>query len=56
MDSNRYKELMKGHLRCALTEAEIEQGWHFCPEWDFLLISADSREAESCTCNKKGRQ
>ena len=24
---------------------------HFCPEWDFLEIDADSPEWEACLCN-----
>ena len=33
-----------------MTADEKAEGWHFCPEWDFMLISGASPEAECCTC------
>lgn len=33
-----------------LTQREIEDGWHFCPEWDMLLIGPGCRELEVCVC------
>lgn len=32
------------------TQDEINQGYHACPEWDFLVISKDDPEFECCTC------
>jgi hypothetical protein len=26
---------------------------HACPDWDYMAISAESPEAECCTCEKK---
>ena len=34
---------------------EAEQGWHRCPDWDFMLIGPDDPEWESCLCNIKLR-
>ncbi len=49
MNHLRYAELM-GTVNAALTEAERREGYHFCPSWDFLLITPKSPEAECCTC------
>lgn len=48
IDRFRYDCLMKNE--CRLTQAEIEEGWHFCPEWDGLLIHPNDKETEACTC------
>ena len=45
---NRYAALMNGDEK--LTEAERTAGWHFCPEWDFLLIHKEC-SAEECSCD-----
>jgi hypothetical protein len=47
MNKLRYNELMRG--TASLTQDEVTQGWHFCPDWDFLLIGPDSPEMECCT-------
>ena len=51
MDKKRYKYLNTSYL-AMLTSQEIEEGWHFCWDWDGLLIHKDDPEAESCTCRK----
>lgn len=33
-----------------LTESEIKQGWHFCCEFDGLLVGPDMTEQQFCTC------
>lgn len=33
-----------------LTVEEINRGWHFCVEFDGLLIGPDNEEIVSCTC------
>ena len=48
MTKERYNTLMSGHSN--LTSEEFNEGWHFCFEWDELLIHPDDREAEFCTC------
>jgi len=35
-----------------LTSEEIDAGWHFCPDWDGLLIGPGMREMELCLCGK----
>lgn len=38
-----------------LTDAEMIEGWHFCPDWDFLLIGPGMHEFESCClCEIRG--
>lgn len=50
MSDIRYKHLMAcGGL---LTTEEIDEGWHFCYDWDELLIHNSWTEAEVCTCKK----
>ena len=34
-----------------LTAEEIANGWHWCDEWDGLLIHTDDREFEHCNCD-----
>ena len=34
-----------------LSEIEIQLGWHFCPEWDYMLVGPGMpTEQEACTC------
>ena len=49
MNRQRYLEL-EGHEACLLTEAEIEEGWHFCEEFDFMLIGPGMQELRCCDC------
>jgi len=34
MTPARYKECQKGMLQ--LTQEEIDEGWHYCLEWDVM--------------------
>jgi hypothetical protein len=34
-----------------LTPDEIAEGWHFCWDWDGLLIGPGMGEMQSCCCN-----
>lgn len=36
-----------------LTAEEQEDGWHFCTEWDDLLVGPTMMEANYCTCGIK---
>lgn len=49
MTGTRYKEL-RNNLDLRLTQEEIDEGWHFCADWDGLLIHKDHPESESCSC------
>ena len=33
-----------------LTAEELKNGWHWCDEWDGLLIHTDDVEFEHCNC------
>jgi len=49
MTPERYRELT-GPVSIDLTAAEMRQGWHFCPDWDFLLIRIGEPGGEPCYC------
>jgi len=49
MSFERYYFLMSS-LNAQLTKEEIKQGWHFCIEWDGLLIHPDMPEFDACSC------
>lgn len=51
MTKNRWTKLMDG--KAVLTDAELQQGWHFCPEYDGLLIGKEMMEwgdGDECLC------
>jgi hypothetical protein len=53
MTQERWNELMKpfeGNEDMMLTAEELADGWHWCEEWDGLLINIDDREFEHCKC------
>lgn len=33
-----------------LTAQEMREGWHFCPDWDFLLVNMNDQEGEGQCC------
>jgi hypothetical protein len=39
----------------SMTEQEKDQGWHFCPDWDFMVIGPASPEVYVCCCEKRVR-
>lgn len=45
----RYHALMAND-DLQLTPAELKAGWHFCYDWDGLLIGPGMNEIENCTC------
>jgi hypothetical protein len=49
MTKKRYNLLMKNDDE-PLTQKEQREGWHFCWDWDGLLISPDMGEFKFCTC------
>lgn len=49
IDKNRWKSLMRDELE--LYQEEIEDGWHFCWEWDGLLIHPTWGEFKYCSCS-----
>lgn len=48
MTTKRYAQLMKDGT--GLTQEELKAGWHFCVEWDGLLIGPGMPEMECCSC------
>ena len=51
MTNERYW-LLQNNTEAKLTEDEIKEGWHFCCEWDYMLIHKSWPEAESCLRNE----
>lgn len=49
MQPNRYRELMENDL-VQLTDSEFQAGWHFCLEWDGLLVGPGMPEIQCCSC------
>jgi len=47
MKKSRYIQLDKD-VELHLTAEEIKEGWHFCMEWDGLLIHETWVEHEAC--------
>ncbi len=49
MTDARWKELMESN-DLPLTKEEIAEGWHWCNEFDGLLIGPEDGAMECCTC------
>lgn len=39
-----------------LTAEERAEGWHWCYDWDGLLIGPGMQEMESCTCKPRANE
>jgi hypothetical protein len=49
MTDDRYRALMSDdELR--LTDEELREGWHFCDQFDGLLVGPGMPEMETCHC------
>ena len=48
MTVNRWAAI--NHGAEPLTPEDIANGWHFCPDWDYMLISKAMPETDVCTC------
>ena len=48
MNTKRYIEI--DNAGTGLTKEELEQGWHFCNDWDGMLVGPGCDEADCCTC------
>lgn len=56
MTDERWKELMDSDS-LALTKEEVEEGWHFCLEFDGLLVKGDPNEkycGQACIDSERG--
>lgn len=51
MTPERYRDIELGNAM--LTQEEVEEGWHHCTDWDFMLIGPDDDEMKCCTCYKE---
>lgn len=51
MTDERYVALMKDDS-LKLTEDELREGWHFCCEFDGLLVGPGMGEQAFCDCLK----
>ena len=49
MTPERYRELELDY-NLKLTPEEVAAGWHFCMEWDGMLINRHHKEGEACFC------
>ena len=36
-----------------LTKAEQDEGWHWCYDWDLMLVGPGMQAQEACVCFKK---
>jgi hypothetical protein len=54
MTRERWFELMNDRTESLnLTDAEIVEGWHWCSEWDGLLVGPGMMELDVCQCIAK---
>jgi len=59
MEYKRWLELEQ-NIDETLTESELAEGWHWCCEFDYLLVGPGMSEIEYCLCDgeaiKKAKQ
>lgn len=53
MTPKRAHEL-ETNMDAQLTPEELAEGWHFCPDWDGMLVNRfdDEGEGSACLCDK----
>ena len=49
MDDERYIFIEK-NLGEKLTDEELKEGWHFCYDWDGMLVGPGMSAMDSCLC------
>jgi hypothetical protein len=49
------QKFLSTHAEAYLTDAERDEGWHFCYDWDGMLIHTSDVEFEACQCSFKAR-
>jgi len=42
---------MQNTIKSSLSKEEIKNGWHFCPDWDNILIGPGMTEMNYCICD-----
>ena len=50
MNKIRWSMLMKYPEFYELTEEEVDSGWHYCPEFHYLLVGPGMEEWDMCDC------
>jgi len=50
MKTERYSELMTGD-EIPLTPDEMAAGWHWCPEFDDMMLGPGMSEIHVCMCH-----
>ena len=53
MTEDRYREL--DSFGAFLTDEEVMEGWHFCPDWDDMLVGPGMEAMDSCLCARAGQ-
>ena len=51
MSPERYVELVTQTGR-ELSPQEYARGWHYCAEWDWLLVEPGTPEMTACRCER----
>ena len=51
MELRRWTELQRDD-KLSITTQEFAERWHFCWEWDGLLVGPGMEEMNCCTCFK----
>ena len=51
VEADRKKELERFDENSVITEQEWDDGWHFCCEWDSMLICQKDKSSEECSCD-----
>lgn len=49
MQKSRWYQLMNND-ELPLSQEELDEGWHWCPEWDDLLVGPEMGEWDACQC------
>lgn len=55
MTPERYSQLMNAAMvgeELNLTPGEVAKGWHWCWEWDGLLVGPNMGEMQFCQCQQ----
>lgn len=52
MTDERWKALMADDESC-LTQEEMSEGWHWCLDFDLLLVGPGMDEIQNCNCPRE---
>jgi len=54
MTMNRYNDLFMSGKE--ITNEELSRGWHYCPDWDMMIVRKGYHEGELCLCDTTSRR